>query len=156
MFRNYLKVALRSLWKNKELSVLNIGGLAIGLTCSLMIFVFVKDELSYDRHHKVAANIYRVDKDFINDDGTKIPDATTQPPLATAMRRELPEIVEITRLHPSWGGTRVVKYNDVEVAEGGIWRVDSTFFDVFTVPFIKGNPKTALTDRNSIIVTEST
>jgi len=73
MFRNYLKVALRSLWKNKELSVLNIGGLAIGLTCSLMIFVFVKDELSYDRHHKDAANIYRVVKDFVNDDGPKYP-----------------------------------------------------------------------------------
>src|SRR5260221_8839816 len=147
MFRNYLKVALRSLWKNKELSVLNIAGLAIGLTCSLMIFVFVKDELSYDRHHKDAANIYCFVKDFINDDGTKIPDATTQPPLATAMRRELPEIVEITRLHPSWGGTRVVKYNDVEVAEGGIWRGGNTLFLLFTLSLFKNKTRTPLPHR---------
>ena len=77
MLKNYLKVAFRNLWKNKKFSFINIFGLATGMACSLLIFLFVQDEKSYDRFHKDAENIHRVVKDFKNDDGSLIPDATT-------------------------------------------------------------------------------
>ena len=154
MLKNYLKIAIRTLWKNKKLSLINIFGLSVGLACSMMIFLFVQDELVYDKHHADAEHIYRVVKDFINDDGSRIPDATTPGPLAAAMQREIPEVKSVTRVHPSWGGSIVVQYGDTRISEANIWRVDSSFFDVFTVPFVKGNPKTALSDVNSIVFTE--
>ena len=100
MLRNYFKIALRNLWKNKGFSFINIFGLATGMACSLLIFLFVKDETSYDAFHREAANVYRVAKDFINDDGSRIPDATTPAPLAPAMQAEMPEVVSVTRIRP--------------------------------------------------------
>jgi putative ABC transport system permease protein len=156
MYRNYIKIALRTLWKNKKLTAINIFGLATGIACSLVIFLFIQDEISYDRYHGDASNIHRVVKDFINDDGSRIPDATTPAALAPAMSREIPEVVKVTRIHPDWGGTAVVEYGDQKNTEGGIWRVDSAFFEVFTFKFIKGDASTALADINSLILTEST
>lgn len=155
MLRNYLKIAFRTLAKNKKLSLINIFGLATGMACSLLIFLFVENEMGYDRFHKDAETIHRVVKDFINDDGSRIPDATTPAPLAAAMQREIPEVASVTRVHPNWGGTTLVEYGDKRIVEEKVWRVDSSFFDVFTFPFVKGNPKTALSDINSIILTES-
>src|SRR3954464_3040098 len=103
MFRNYIKVALRNLWKNKVFSFINIFGLATGMACSLLIFLFVKDEVSYDSFHKDASHIYRVVKDFVNDDGSRLPDATTPPALASFMQREIPEVATTTRVFPNWG-----------------------------------------------------
>src|SRR4249919_2602419 len=103
MFRNYLKIGLRSLWRNKGLSFINIAGLAIGMGCSLLIFLYVSDEWSYDRFHADSGRIYRVVKDFVNDDGSRTPDATTPPALAPAAQREIPEIAHVTRIFPSWG-----------------------------------------------------
>lgn len=154
MFNNYIKIAWRSFLKNKKLFFINIIGLATGVACTLLIFLFVTDEFSYDRFHTDAENIHRVVKDFINDDGGRIPDATTPLPLGPAIQKEIPEVDHVTRIHPGWGQTILVKYKDKTINEGKIWRVDSSFFDVFTFSFIQGNPKTALKDVNSIILTE--
>lgn len=156
MLRNYFKIAVRTLIKNKKLSVINIFGLAVGMACSLLIFLFIEHETGYDRFHKDAGSVYRVVKDFVNDDGSRIPDATTPAPLAAAMQREIPEVMSVTRLHPNWGGTTLVEYQDKKIAEEKVWRVDSSFFDVFTFEFLRGDPKTALSDINSIILTETT
>jgi putative ABC transport system permease protein len=155
MFRNYLKVALRNLWQNKKFSLINISGLAIGMACSLLIFLFVKDEKSYDAFHADAVNIHRVVKDFVNDDGSIIPDATTPAALAPAMQKNIPGISSITRVFPNWGGSWLVKYGEKKFTEERLYRVDSSFFDVFTFPFIKGNARTALKDVNSVVITES-
>jgi putative ABC transport system permease protein len=156
MLKSYLKIAIRTIWKNKKLSAINIFGLATGMACSLIIFIFVEDELSYDRHHQDASRIHRVVKDFINDDGSRIPDATTPGPLAAAMQREIPEVESIARIHPNWGGTTPMEYGDKKMSEEKVWRVDSSFFDVFSVKFLKGDSKSALKDINSIVITEST
>src|SRR5215213_7350847 len=103
MLQNFFKVALRNILKNKGFSFINIFGLAIGMACSLLIFLYVKDETSYDKFHKNASRIHRVVKDFINDDGGRIPDATTPAALAPAMQREIPEVERITRVFPTWG-----------------------------------------------------
>src|SRR5688572_14187736 len=156
MLRNYLKIAFRTLWKNKKLSIINITGLATGMACSLLIFLFVQDEFSYDKFYPEANLIHRVVKDFINDDGSRIPDATTPGPLAPAMQREIPEVEKIARIHPNWGGTTLMAYGNKKNSEEKVWRVDSSFFDVFTIPFIRGDSKSALKDINSIVITEST
>ena len=155
MFKNYFKVAWRSLLKYKGFSFINIFGLATGMACSLLIFLFVKDELSYDRYHKDAGRVYRVVKDFINDDGSRIPDATSPAALAPAMQREIPEVESVTRLMPHWGGSWTVEYGNKKLPESKFWRADSNFFDVFTFSFIKGNAKSALKDVKSVVITET-
>jgi len=157
MFKNYFKIALRNVWGNKIFSFINIFGLAIGMACSLLIFLFAKDETSYDRFNKDANNIYRVVKNFINDDGTSVPDATTPPALAPAMQREIPGVVCATRLfaNPDWGQNFLLKYEDKKFNEQKIFFVDSNFFNVFTLPFIKGNSHNVFKDPNSIVITEN-
>jgi putative ABC transport system permease protein len=155
MLKNYFKIAWRSLTRNRGFSFINIFGLASGLACSLLIFLFVKDEKSYDRFNKDSENIYRVVKDFVNDDGTKLPDATTPPALAPAMQREIPGIVTATRVFPNWGGNFLITYGDKKITEEKLYRVDSSFFDVFSFPLIQGDKKRVFEQVNSIVVTES-
>src|SRR5258705_4544502 len=155
MIKNYFKIAFRNLIKNKVFSSINIFGLAAGITCSLLIFLFVQDESSYDRFHKDSNNIYRVVKDFVNDDGSRLPDATTPPALAPAMQKEIPEVVGVTRVFPNWGSSFLISYGDKKITEEKLYRVDSSFFDVFTFPFISGNSKKAFEQVNSIVLTES-
>ena len=155
MIKNYFKIAWRSLLKNKGYSFINIFGLATGLACSLLIFLFVKDETSYDRFHKDAGQIYRVVKDFVNDDGSRLPDATTPPALAPAMQKDIPEVAITTRVFPGWGANFLIKYGDKKINEDKLYRVDSSFFDVFTFPFVHGNAKDAFKEVQSIVLTES-
>lgn len=157
MFKNYLKIALKNIRRNKIFSFINIFGLAIGMACSLLIFLFVKDELSYDHFNKDANSIYRVVKNFTNDDGTMLPDATTPPALAPAMQREIPDVVCTTRLfaNPDWGQNFLFKYNNKKFNEQKIFFADSNFFNVFTLPFVKGNAHNAFKDANSVVITEN-
>lgn len=155
MIQNYIKVAFRNLGKNKGFSFINIFGLATGIACSLIIFLFIRDELSYDCFHKDADNIYRVVKDFVNDDGSRIPDATTPAPLAPALQQEAPEVVAVTRVRPNWGRSYLIKYGDKKIAEEKLYGVDSSFFDVFTFPFLQGDAKNAFKNINSIVLTQS-
>ena len=155
MIKNYFKIAWRSLLKNKGYSFINIFGLATGMACSLLIFLFVKDETSYDRFHKDAGQVYRVVKDFVNDDGSRLPDATTPPALAPAMQKDIPEVAITTRVFPGWGANFLIKYGDKKINEDKLYRVDSSFFDVFTFPFVHGNAKDAFKEVQSIVLTES-
>ena len=156
MLKNYFKIAWRNLWKNKFLSFINIFGLATGMACSLLIFLFVHDELSYDKYNKDADRIYRVVKDFVNDDGSRLPDATTPPAVAPAMQREIPGIECVTRVFPNWGSNFLYTYKDKHFYENKVARVDSSFFDVFTVHFVKGDAKTVFKQVNSMVISEST
>ena len=155
MIKNYFKIAWRNLMKNKIFSFINIFGLATGMACSLLIFLFVKDETSYDRFNKDAGNIYRVVKDFVNDDGSRLPDATTPPALAPAIQSAIPEVKVVTRVFPNWGSNFLISYGEKKITEEKLYRVDSSFFDVFTFPFIYGNAQNAFKEINSIVLTES-
>jgi putative ABC transport system permease protein len=156
MIKNYFTIAIRNLMKHKGTSFINIFGLAVGMCCCLLIMLFVKDELSYDRHHADAGNIYRVVKDFVNDDGSRLPDATTPPALAPAMQAEIPGIASVTRVFPGWGNKFAMKYGNKVFLEERLFRVDSSFFEVFTIPFLKGDQRTALDKPTSIVLTQST
>jgi putative ABC transport system permease protein len=155
MFKNNLKIAFRNLMKNKVLSFINIFGLATGIACSLLIVLFIKDELSFDKFNKDPERIFRVVKDFVNEDGSKLPDATTPPALAPAMQKEIPEVESTVRIFSNWGGKYLLKYSDKKFYEEGLYRADSSLFTVFNFPFICGNATDAFKQLKSIVLTET-
>src|SRR6185503_19176032 len=155
MIKNYFKIAWRSLLKYKGFSLINILGLSVGITCCLLVGLFIKDELSYDKYNKDGGRIYRVVKDFVNDDGSKLPDATTPPAIGAAIQKEIPEIEHMVRLMPGWGAKFYVRNGEKKFIEENIYRADSSIFDVFTFQFIQGDPTTALKDQHALVLTES-
>ncbi len=156
MLRNYVNVALRNLTRNKSASLIKIISLSVGMICFAIISLFIFHELSYDRFHENPEQVFRIVKDFVNDDGSKIPDATTPPAFGPAIQRDLPEVAYTTRLFPNWGRKYLVQHDDIRSYEEGVIRIDSSFFDVFSFPFVKGEKKTATANPNFIILTEST
>jgi len=152
MFKNYLKIALRNFLKHKGFSFINIFGLAIGVACCLIIVLFVLDEISFDRHHEKADQIYRVGlKAYINNNAFN--GVVTCAPMAQTLVREYPEVTAATRIRNF--GYPVFRYEDKVFSEEQVLWVDQAFFDVFTVSFIKGDLKTALAEPNSIVLTRS-
>ncbi len=155
MLKNFLTIAWRNLSRNKIFTVINILGLAIGMACCILVSLFIRDELSYDRQNIYADRIYRVVADFINDNGSKVPDAATSPALSTAINREIPEIECVARLFPGWGNKFYVRNGDKRSVEENVYHADSSIFSVFTIPFLKGNAKNAMDNPHAIIITES-
>ena len=151
MFKNYFKVAIRNLWKNKGYSAINILGLAIGLATCLLILIYVIDELSYDKFNKKADRIYRVDGD-INFGGTHWVLAVAPDPLGPTLKKDFPQVEQYVRFR-NYGGFSVKKDNEY-VPENNVIYVDSTLFDVFTLPLVAGDSRTALADPSSIVITE--
>ncbi len=151
MFKNYLKIALRNLLKQKGYSLINIAGLAIGMSCCLLILMYVMDELSYDRFHEKSDRIYRVYLDArIND--KDLLGAVTCMPLAQTLRQELPGVEASARIRHV--GNFTVRYEEKIFNEDGFYFADSTLFDVFTLPLIEGEARTALTRPHTIVITD--
>jgi putative ABC transport system permease protein len=155
MIRNYLKLAWRTLLKNKTYSLIIISGLALGYAACIMIYLHVSDELSYDRYHQDSDRIYRVVKDFMNDDGSVLPDATTPPALAYVIKQEIPEVEEATKLIPGWGSKFLVRNGDKVFYEEGRFRADSGILKVFTFEFLEGDAVSALSKPNNVIITQT-
>ena len=153
MFKNYLKIAFRNLWKNKGFSIINICGLAIGLATCLLITLYVTDELSYDRYNKKADRIYRVNSD-IRFGGSDLHLAVNSDPMGATLKKDYPQVEEYTRVYNS-EGSKLVKKGSQYINEQQIAYVDSTFFKVFTLPAISGNTETALNEPNSVVISES-
>src|SRR3954471_8158626 len=110
MFKNYLKTSIRSLMKNKTFSFINIFGLAVGTLCCIYILLYVQDQYSYDKHHKDAKDIYRVNSDLALT-GDRHNNATASPPIAPAIKRDFPEVLQFTR-HVGIGGKNLLKYKE--------------------------------------------
>jgi putative ABC transport system permease protein len=155
MLRNYFKIAYRNLLKYKFISFINLFGLTIGLTCCLLILSYIFNELSYDRYNKNADNIYRITRSFNNQDGVvSLTLSTISPPFGHYMPTDFPEIQKMTRLLDN--GITPLRYKEKLFNEKGVFFADENLFDVFTVKVLKGNPKTALRDPFSIMLTEET
>src|SRR5262245_2456132 len=151
MLKNYLKTAFRNLLNNKFYTSINIIGLAAGLATCLLILLYVLDEFSYDRYNKYADRIYRVNNEVRF--GDNYFDMAVAPAmLGATMVREFPQVEQYTRLR--WYGSFLVKKGDENIEEGRVGYADSTLFDVFTLPVIAGDPKTALRDYHSLVITE--
>ncbi|MCH7675203.1 ABC transporter permease [candidate division KSB1 bacterium] len=153
MFKSYLKIALRNVLKQKSYSLINTFGLAIGMTSCLLIFLYVADEFSYDRFHQQANSIYRMNWDYKNNTSEGVGPGTP-PPLAAALKRELPEVKAAIRLYPV--SDMIVRYEDKFFNEQNIVAADTDFFDFFSFTLIEGNPETALDKPNSVILTKET
>ena len=155
MIRNYLKIAIRNLLKYRFISFINLFGLTVGLTCCLLITAYILNELSYDRHHKNADHIYRVTRSFNNQDGVvSLVLSTVAPPFGYYLPTDFPEIKKMTRLLDN--GPTPMKYKEKMFNEKGVYFADENLFDVFTVKVLKGNPKTALYNPFSVMLTEET
>ncbi len=152
MFRNYLKVALRNLKKYKFYSFINIVGLAIGMACCVLILLWVQDEISYDRFHEQGDNIYRVIVE--NHSTDQVYDQWQSPgPLAPALKKEFPEIIKSTRYFKNPNEV-LIRYNDTKFMEAGLSMADPDLFKIFTFSFVRGEPRKALSDHMSIVITE--
>src|SRR5580704_3760135 len=152
MFRNYLKIAFRSLMKSKGFTALNIVGLAAGLGVCLLIVLYVTDELGYDRYNVNADRIYRIDEDvYLNN--TQYDAVTTPKFFGPTLVASYPKIQQMVRFRNP-GDLLVRKGNDHVVVHHFTF-ADSTIFKVFTLPMIAGDPNTALSNPHSIVIDES-
>ena len=139
--------------KYKFISFINLFGLMVGLTCCLLITTYILNELSYDRYNKNADNIYRITRTFYNGNGEATLNLSTiSPPFGYYLPTDFPEIQKMTRLLNF--GTVPLRYKDKLINEKDVYFADENLFDVFTVDVLKGNPKTALTDPFSVMLTE--
>jgi putative ABC transport system permease protein len=165
MFTNYLKLALRNLMRNKVYSFINIFGLALGITCCLLLSLYIWDEMSYDKHHKRANDLYRIITN-IQTESTVERVGATSPPIAVAIKDEVPEVEAAARILNPPGvkeyfttgekekAQSLMRYKENLFYENDGLLADSTLFDVFTYEFKEGYPKKALVQPNSVVLSE--
>jgi putative ABC transport system permease protein len=155
MLKNIFNTALRSFWKNKTISFINIFGLGVGLATCILLLMYIWDESSYDKHHKELDNLYRIAVNF-----TEGRSSASPAPMAYAMKSEFPEIIQSARLlkYPMLE-SMILSYEDKSELkvfnETNGYYVDSTFFDVLTYEFISGDAKTALTENNTMVLSQT-
>jgi len=155
MIRNWLKVALRNLVRHKGYSFINLFGLAVGMTCAILILLYVRDELSFDRYPAKAGSIYRLALDARTANRGQVRTARTPPPWAAALARDYPEVLNFVRFKTplvSW----LVGYEerDRRFHEKGFYFADPSVFEVFSLRLLRGDPATALKEPNSLVLTE--
>lgn len=152
MFKNYLKIALRNIWRHKVYSLINIAGLAIGIACCILMILYIQDDLSFDQFHENKNELYRVVGDLqIGDQISRL--ARSPNPLGPTLNKEYPEVVNFTRFQgfDHWH----VESGDKHFLNDLLAVADPSFFEMFTFSFLKGNPKTALMDPLSMVITEN-
>ncbi len=153
MLRNYLLVALRNIFRHKGYSFINIFGLAIGLTCSLLILLWVQDELSFDKFHENAPNLFRVEQEqFYNGQAYHV--NVTPYPCAPVWKEEIPEILDATRV--AWCGGRSFRHSDKTFFENEVHGVDPSFFTMFDYPLRDGDRQVVMNDPYSVVINEAT
>ena len=153
MIRNYIKIALRNIGRQKIYAFINITGLAVGISCCLLILTYVAEELGYDNFHPNVENTYRIALD------RKFPDnqfvyARSPMPIGRTLVNDLPNVTASTRIFNNFGSLSF-EFNDHYFDERNVLAVDSTFFDFFKVDFLKGDKETALDLPNSLIITDA-
>lgn len=152
MLKNHLKVAFRSILRNKIYSLISILGLSIGLACAILVLIFMRSELSYDRFHKNADNIYRLTTIFHKPDGSVDWIKTSVLfPHVPEMKNFFPEVVNSVRVYPYNMAVRSEKIIENET----VTLTDGSFFEIFTFPLIKGNLSTVLANINSVVLTQT-
>ena len=152
MLESYFKMAWRSLLKNKISSIINIGGLAVGLATGILIMLLIVDEFSYDKFHANLPNIYLLMKNQKHADGISTGDASAGP-MAASFRNEMPETKYAARVADF--GNQLIRAGDKSIFESGIY-ADPDLFNMMSFPALNGNPVAALQDASSVIITERT
>ena len=151
MLKNHITIALRNLTKNRIFSLLNISGLSAGLIVAMFIGLYIRDECSFDRFHEKADRIYRINYD-VRTGGQEAQLAVAPAPMGPAFARDYPAVEAFCRFR-QWGFITVKKGTEA-IEEGENTYVDSSFFNIFSVPLIEGDPKTALVEPNTMVISE--
>jgi putative ABC transport system permease protein len=159
MWKNYLMLFVRNLRRQKLFSAINLLGLTVSISSALLIYLYVRQELSYDRFHTHADRIYRVNQTFIWGERDDHQFGSTGPGVATALREELPEAELITSIHTP--GNSFISYTNpsgeiITFEEDEVLAADTNFFKMFSFPLLKGNAASALKQANTLVMTEST
>ncbi|MFD1145183.1 ABC transporter permease [Larkinella insperata] len=160
MLTNYLKIAVRNLLRSKSFSAINILGLSVGMTCCMLLLLYIRSEVSYDKHHQHAHELYLMGQESRIGQSKSEVWPSVSAPYAFALKSEFPEIEQVSRLWANMIDGKAL----LQVREGGKalksfyetsgYQVDSTFFDLFSYQFTEGSTRTALADRNSIVLSE--
>ena len=153
MFRNYFITAIRNLLRNPVYALINIFGLSIGITCSLLILIFIKNEISYDKFHENKDDLYRMVFEMVNQDGRIISPQMTAPP-APAMIEEFREVEAATRITGYRNG--YFTYQNKSYKSDGVIYADSLFFEMFSFQLISGDPETILKEPFTLVINEET
>ncbi|HEY4334368.1 MAG TPA: ABC transporter permease [Puia sp.] len=153
MIKNLLTVALRNFKRDAWYSLLNILGLTLGITFSLFLIFYVKDELSYDKYNEKADRIFRISSNIKEADKDTMRWVSTQFPLAPTLKKEYPEVEEAVRFVGE--DRKMYRRGEQRIYEDKIFYTDSNVFKIFTYPMLQGNPNTALTEPKSLVLTES-
>ncbi|MHA4742382.1 ABC transporter permease [Dyadobacter sp. MSC1_007] len=160
MIRNYLKIAWRNVLKSKLFSAINVFGLSVGMTCCMLLLLYILSESSFDRHQEYVNDLYLVRCENVQPNGEKMDNPRAPAPYAQAIKSEYPEVVQVTRLWQNFledktlltvsrpGNTPLSFYETKGI------HIDSTFFDVFTYQFLEGDKRTAMNDPRSIVLSE--
>ena len=144
MLKHWLAITLRHMSRHKGYTAVNVLGLAVGMVCAMLIFLYIQYELSFDRHHEKAERIYRV---AVNED------ARSPRSMVMAMKEDFPEVRQFVRLLPTFG-TWIMRYEDRLYYEKGVYWADQSLFDVFTMPLVRGDPKHALEAPYTVVISE--
>lgn len=151
MFHNYIKITFRNILKQKGYTFINVFGLAVGMACCIFIFAYIIDELSFDRFHENADNIYRVNTTGIIS-GRTIEIATVPAPMAQAMINDFPEVPDAVRFRSR--GNVVMSYQDKKYFESGLLYTDNSIFDIFSFKLVLGDQKSALTAPYTAVISQ--
>lgn len=149
MLKNYFKIAIRNLRKEKLNTLINIFGLAIGIASVIVLLIFIRNELSFDKFHEQHEQIYRLNYHDSGGEGRVL--ATTAPVMVAAMLDTYPEVQKYTSLY--YSDRDILAYQDKLFYEDNVIYADSNFFQIFSFPLLSGNPKTALKESNTIVLT---
>ncbi|MBK5279786.1 MAG: ABC transporter permease, partial [Bacteroidia bacterium] len=152
MLKNYLVTALRILWRQKTYSAINVLGLTLGIACSLLIVIYITDELGYDKFHRDAGRIYRVGFRGIIQ-GREFSSALTGFPMSETLQSETPQVESAIHIEPHH--TYPVRYEDKSFTENKFLFADSNFFQFFDFKLVTGNPSTVLKGPNKIVISEN-
>ncbi|MBD0259830.1 MAG: ABC transporter permease, partial [Cytophagales bacterium] len=153
MFKNYFKVALRNLGRNKVYAALNITGLALGLATAVLLLLWAQDELSYDRFHRNAPSMYRVVAHF-GTEGSRQTWENTQGPVATYALKEVPGVQNAARVTRNYDMTLFTHGNNTFTESNNAY-VDPAFFTLFDFGLVKGDPRKPFPDKHAVVLTES-
>lgn len=152
MFKNYIKIAFRNLWRNKGFSAINISGLAIAMAGVILIGIWIQNELSFDRFHTNEKDLYKVWNRYKSADESISNGDITSGPLGNALVDEFPEVMKSARIY--WSANRLFSFEDKSIKTKGN-EVDKDFLTMFSFPLLKGNAEQALDDVNNIVITET-
>ena len=161
MIKNYLKIAWRNVLKNKMFSLINVFGLSVGMTCCMLLLLYILSEVSFDKHQEHANDLYLVRSENVQPNGEKMDNPRAPAPYAQALKAEYPEVVQVTRLWQNFLEDKALLTVDkpgkgpLSFYETKGTHVDSTFFDVFTYQFLEGDQRTALVDPHSIVLSDA-